>query len=73
MKVEFNAKTKEIQSGTLVRFNDKGFTPLYYGIYLTDMDKENPILYDLEENIYYEDVELYDIVPVIGDIKLVVE
>ena len=73
MKVEFNTKIKNIKSGTLVKFNDKGLSLCYYGIYLTDIDGENPILYDLEENQYYKDVDSYDIEPVIGDVKLVVE
>ena len=73
MKVEFSTKTEKIKSGTLVKFNDKGLSPCYYGIYLTDIDGENPILYDLEENQYYKDVDSYDIELVIGDVKLVVE
>ena len=73
MKIEFNRKKEKIKSGMLVKFNDKGFPLRYYGIYLTDMDKENPILYDLEENQYYKDVDSYDIESVIGDVKLVVE
>lgn len=75
MKVEFNKKTEKIKSGTLVKFNTKGFRfPSYcYGIYLTNMYGENPILYDLEEDKYYKDVNAYDIEPVIGDVKLVVE
>lgn len=73
MKVEFNTKIEKIKSGTLVKFNDKWLLPCYYGIYLTDIDGKNPILYDLEEDQYYKDVELYDIEPVIGDVKLVVE
>lgn len=73
MKVEFNTKTENIKSGTLVKFDDKGLVPCYYGIYLTNIDEENPILYDLEEDKYYTDIELYDIEPVIGDVKLVVE
>ena len=73
MKVEFNIKTENIKSGTLVKFNDKGFPLRYYGIYLTDIDEENPILYDLEENRYYKDVDSYDIEYVIGDVKLDVE
>lgn len=73
MKVEFNTKTENIKSGTLVKFNDKGLVPCYYGIYLTDIDEENPILYDLEENQYYNDIDLYDIEPVNGDVKLIVE
>ena len=40
---------------------------------LDDMDEENPILYDLEGNQYYKDVDMYDIEPVIGNVKLVVE
>ena len=73
MKVEFNTKTENIKSGTLVKFNDKGLVPCYYGIYLTDIDEENPILYDLEEDKYYKDIELYDIEVVNGNVKLVVE
>lgn len=73
MKVEFNTKIKNIKSGTLVKFNDKGLSLCYYGIYLTDIDEENPILYDLEEDKYYKDIELYDIESVNGDVKLVVE
>ena len=73
MEVEFNTKTEKIKSGTLVKFNDKGLVPCYYGIYLTDIDEENPILYDLEENQYYKDVDSYDIESIIGDVKLVVE
>ena len=73
MEVEFNTKTEKIKSGTLVKFNDKGLVPCYYGIYLTDIDEENPILYDLEENQHYKDVDSYDIESVIGDVKLVVE
>ena len=73
MKVEFNTKTENIKSGTLVKFNDKGLSLCYYGIYLTDIDGENPILYDLEEDQYYKDVDMYDIEPVTGSVKLVVE
>ena len=39
MKVEFNTKTENIKSGTLVKFNDKGLVPCYYG----DID-----MYDIE-------------------------
>ena len=73
MKVEFNIKTVKIKSGTLVKFNDKGFPPCYYGIYLTDIDGENPILYVLEEDKYCKDVDMYDIEPVTGNVKLDVE
>jgi hypothetical protein len=73
MEVEFNTKTEKIKSGILVKYNNKGLMPCYYGIYLTDIDGENPILYDLEEDQYYKDVNSYDIEPVIGDVKLVVE
>ena len=73
MKVEFSTKTEKIKSGTLVKFNDKGLPLRYYGIYLTDIDEKNPILYDLGENQYYKDVDSYDIEYVIGDVKLVVE
>ena len=45
----------------------------YYGIYLTDIDEENPILYVLEEDKYCKDVDMYDIEVVNGNVKLVVE
>lgn len=73
MKVEFNTKTEKIKSGTLVKFSDKGLPPYYDGIYLTDIEDKNPILYDLEEDLYYKDIELYNIEPVIGNVKLIVE
>lgn len=73
MEIEFNTKTENIKSGTLVKFNGKGLPLIYYGIYLTDIDEENPILYDLEKDHYYKDVYMYDIEPIIGDVKLVVE
>ena len=73
MKVEYSTKTETTKSGTLAPFNDKGLVPCYYGIYLTDIDEENPILYDLEEDQYYKDIELYDIEVVNGNVKLVVE
>ena len=73
MKVEFNTKTGKIKSGALVKFNDKGFPPYYDGIYLTDIDEENPILYVLEEDEYCKDVDMYDIEPVTGNVKLVVK
>lgn len=69
MKVEFNIKTEKIKSGTLVKLSDTR----YYAIYLTDIDEKNPILYDLEEDKYYKNIESYDIEPVIGNVKLVVE
>lgn len=68
MKIKFNTKVEEIKSGSLVKFDDK-----YYGIYLTDMDGENPVLYDLEEDVYYTDVDMHDIQAVNGDVKLVIE
>ena len=73
MKVEFSTKTEKIKSGTLVKFNDKGLSLCYYRTYLTDIDGGNPILYDLEEDQYYKDIELYDIEVVNGNVKLVVE
>lgn len=62
MKVEFNTKTEKTCK-----------IQCYYGIYLTNIDEENPILYDLEKDHYYKDVYMYDIEPIIGDVKLVVE
>lgn len=75
MKVEFNTKTEKIKSGELVRYKSKNTDPPFvsYAIYLTDMDEEEPILYDLHDDCYYRDTDLYDIEVVNGDVKLVVE
>ena len=75
MKVEFNTKTENIKSGTLLKYKSKtsDSTLISYAVYLTDMDEEEPILYDLHDDCYYGDVDMYDIEPVIGDVKLVVE
>lgn len=68
MKIEFNTKVEEIKSGSLVKFDGK-----YYGIYLTDIDGENPILYDLEEDTYYTDIDMYNVQAVNGNVKMIVE
>lgn len=82
MKVEFNTKTEKIKSGTLVKYKSEivkyksesgDSTFVSYAIYLTDMDEEEPILYDLHDDCYYTDVDMYDIEPVICNVKLVVE
>ena len=75
MKVEFNTKTVKIKSGTLVKYKGKSrnFTFVSYAVYLTDMNKEEPILYDLNYDCYYKNVDMYDIEPVTGNVKLVVE
>ena len=75
MKVEFNTKTEKIKSGALVKYTSESADSTFvsYAIYLTDVDNEEPILYDLHDDCYYGDVDMYDIEPVIGDVKLVVE
>lgn len=75
MKVEFNTKTEKIKSGTLVKYTGKSAdsTFISYAIYLTDMDEEEPILYDLYDDCYYRDADMYDIEVVNGNIKLVIE
>jgi hypothetical protein len=64
MKVEIKENKlniDEIKSGTLVKFNEIGFTPVFYAILLKDIDGENPLLFDLENDQYYNDVDNYDI------------
>ena len=75
MKVEFNAKTEQIKSGTLVKYTSESADSIFvsYAIYLTDVDNEEPILYDLHDDCYYRAIDMYDIEVVNGDIKLVVE
>lgn len=75
MQLEFRTADK-IKSGTLVEFAyGLDSTMFYYGIYLTDMDGKNPVIYDLEDDVYYSDIERYKIriVPVDKNIKLVIE
>ena len=63
-----------IESGTLVKFSDKGCYFSSYGILVKDVDDQNPILYDIESDKYYTDVEMYDITVVQNrKVKLVIE
>lgn len=64
----------EIESGTLVKFSDKGCYLSSYGILVKDVDSQNPILYDIESDKYYTDVEMYDIVVIQNrEVKFVIE
>ncbi len=70
MQVEFRTEDCDIKSGTLIRFGD---FPTCYGIYLTDLDGKNPVIYDLNDDVYYADVDRYQIEPVNKNVKLVIE
>lgn len=78
MKVEIKEKDNKINykilaSGTLVKFRDKDENIYGYGIYLTDYDYANPIIYDLLDKCYYSDVWSYDIVEVFDNAKMTLE
>lgn len=70
MQLEFRSESSNIESGTLVKFVD---LPMCYGIYLTDIDGKNPVIYDLDDDVYYTDIYRYEIEPVNKNIKLVIE
>ena len=80
MKVEIKEKDnkinyKNLASGTLIKFGDKDEN-IYgygYGIYLTDYDYANPIIYDLLDKCYYSDVWSYDIVEVFDNAKMTID
>lgn len=72
MQLEFRTEDSNIKSGTLIRLSD--FPMCYgYGIYLTDLDGKNPVIYDLNDDVYYADVDRYQIEPVNKNVKLVIE
>ena len=77
MKIEIKEdklNIDKIKSGTLVKFNEIGFTPVYYAILLKNIDGEKPLLFDLEYNQYYDDIDNYDIEIVDNkNVKFVVE
>lgn len=78
MKVEIKEKDNKINykilaSGTLVKFGDKDENIYGYGIYLTDYDYANPIIYDLLDKCYYSDVWSYDIVEVFDNAKMTID
>ena len=78
MKIEIidnDLDINDIESGTLVQFCDKvGLSISTYGILLKDIDGKNPIIYDLESDKYYTDVDMYTIkVAQNREVKLVVE
>ena len=76
MKVEIKEKDNKINykilaSGTLVKYKNENIYG--YGIYLTDYDSNNPIIYDLLDKCYYSDVWLYDIVEVFDNAKMTID
>ena len=78
MKVEIKEKDNKINykilaSGTLIKFKDKDENIYGYGIYLTDFDYANPIIYDLLDKCYYSDVWSYDIVEVFDNAKMTID
>lgn len=78
MKVEIKEKDNKINykilaSGTLVKFGDKDENIYGYGIYLTNRDSANPIIYDLLDKCYYSDVWSYDIVEVFDNAKMTID
>ena len=78
MKIEIKEKDnkinyKNLASGTLIKFGDKDENIYGYGIYLTDCDSNNPIIYDLLDKCYYSDVWLYDIVEVFDNAKMTLD
>ena len=73
MEIEFNTKTENIKSGTLVKFSDKGRLPVHYAIYLTNIDGKNPILYDLYDDKYYTNIDMYDIYVMNENVRLIIE
>ena len=78
MKIEIKEKDNKINykilaSGTLVKFGNKDENIYGYGIYLTDYDYANPIIYDLLDKCYYSDVWSYDIVEVFDNAKMTID
>lgn len=78
MKIEIKEKDNKINykilaSGTLIKFGNKDEKIYGYGIYLTDYDYANPIIYDLLDKCYYSDVWLYDIVEVFDNAKMTID
>lgn len=51
-------KIEDVPSGTLVQYGSK-VESYGYGIVLKDIDNDNPIIYDLQDNCYYDDYENY--------------
>ena len=45
----------------MVKFNEIGFTPVYYAILLKNIDGEKPLLFDLKDDQYYDDIDSYNI------------
>lgn len=65
---------KEVESGTLVLYGSK--SSVYgKGIVLKDSDNCNTIVFDLEDNCYYEDGENYYVWQIFdsNNVKIVVE
>lgn len=81
MKVEIIGESKspidlnEVPSGTLLRFRGENYCGnANYAILIKDIDGESPILYDIVSDVYYDDIDSYDM-EIVDDkiVKLVIE
>lgn len=86
MRIEDNNAKKNyynidnIESGTLVKYRMSDIlNNEYYGIIIKDIDGTNAILYDIEDDVYYNDIWInkeengYRIIEVITNAKIVIE
>lgn len=66
---------EDIPSGKLVEYRSNDLNDNSFGIVLKDPDGENPVIFDLENDEYYNDIENYMVVKVFSysKYKLVVD
>lgn len=56
-----NLKVDTVDSGTVVEYGDELLNPYGYGIVMNDCDKEDCVIFDIADNIYYSDIDNYRI------------
>lgn len=80
MKIEresekININIKDVESGTVglfeTEYND-GYSTQFTAILIKDVDYDNPILFDIEEDVYLSDVENYRLLKIYNDCKLLI-
>ena len=65
----------DIESGTLIAYKIDSLPKTYYGIIIKDIDNNNPVLYDIKDGVYYDDMFKEDYIEIVDvlDAKIVIE
>lgn len=63
----------KVESGTLIEYGDTELNSYGYGIVISDMDKTNTVIFDIEDNVYYADISNYRVLKIFKNPSIVIE